>query len=78
MAHRSLLKSKSATSRCKTVKACDTPTKSSDLPDKLSGGNIAPGGALAGAVTFEAPMSDAKLELIFEKVGYRQATFELY
>jgi uncharacterized protein DUF4352 len=49
-----------------------------DRPDKFNGGNIAPGGTLAGALSFEAPAGDAKLELIFEKVGYRQVTFELF
>jgi len=46
--------------------------------DEFKSGNVAPGSALAASLIYEAPAGDAKLELVFEKVGYRIATFELY
>jgi hypothetical protein len=50
----------------------------SDRDDLLSSGDLAPGGFVSGSLVFEVPQADNHLELIYEGIGYTQATWELY
>lgn len=49
-----------------------------DRSDSLSSSELAPGAMVVGSMVFEAPVGDAKLQLIYEHIGYRQTTFELF
>lgn len=49
-----------------------------DRGDSLSSSELAPGAMVAGSLVFEAPVGDSKLSLIYEHIGYRQTTFELF
>lgn len=46
--------------------------------DRLSATRVAPGAFVVGSVTFEAPVGDKTLQLIYEQFGYSQTTVELY
>lgn len=46
--------------------------------DKLNSGELAPGSFVQGSIVFEAPIGDARLSAIYEKYGYKLATWQLY
>ena len=46
--------------------------------DRLSSGEIAPGAFVVGSLTFEVPVGDKQLQLIYEQYGYAQTTIELF
>lgn len=46
--------------------------------DNLASGELAAGAFVVGSLTFEAPVGDRQLQLIYEQIGYAQTTFELY
>jgi hypothetical protein len=46
--------------------------------DSLKSGELAPGAFVVGSLTFEVPVGDTKLQLIYEQFGYAQTTIELY
>jgi hypothetical protein len=51
----------------------------SDRSDGLGLSDVVPGAFVAGSLVFEAPIGDAKLELIYDGgAQFKQATWELY
>jgi len=46
--------------------------------DSLKSGQLAPGGFVVGSLTFEVPVGDKQLQLIYEQFGYAQTTIELF
>lgn len=55
------------------------PSGGFDRNDRLGSGELAPGAFVSGSLTFEAPIGDQRLQLIYEATfRYQQATWELY
>lgn len=50
----------------------------SERNDELGSSEVAPGAFVVGSMTFEAPIGDKALQLIYEQYGYKQVTFQLY
>jgi len=46
--------------------------------DGLGYGELAPGSFVQGSIVFEVPIGDARLAVIYEKYGYKLATWQLY
>lgn len=46
--------------------------------DRLGSGELAAGAFVVGSLTFEVPVGDKGLQLIYEQIGYTQTTIELY
>jgi uncharacterized protein DUF4352 len=49
-----------------------------DRNDQLATSNVAPGGLISGTIVFAAPVGDTKLTVVYDQLGYRQATWQLY
>lgn len=49
-----------------------------DRNDVFNSGDVAPGGVLAGTITFQAPIGDTRLLLIYSNYPLPQVTYRLY
>lgn len=46
--------------------------------DALRSGTVVPGAFVVGSLIFEVPAGDARLQLLYEQLGYAQTTIDLY
>ena len=46
--------------------------------DLLGSVELGPGGSIAGAIVFEAPVGDARVSLVYERFFYQEVIWELF